>query len=96
MEVVENKLKVGQQFEVVEVLSNWGYIDALNIGGHTLHFKEYADNSGFTLINKFKSRTGKLFKEEYGCSVAFMVGREVKPVGRLTVKEVKENENTIT
>lgn len=87
------KIKIGQQFEVVEVLSNWGYTSRVfNIGGHTLHFKEYADNSGFTLINKFKSRTGKLFKKEYGCSVAFMDGREVKPVGRLTVTKVKNHE----
>ena len=87
---MKNQLKVGQQFEVVEVLMNGGYPPgAFKIGGHTLHFKEHSNNSGFTLINKFKSRTGKLFMEEYGCSVAFMDGREVKPVGRLTVKEVK-------
>jgi len=84
------RLKIGQQFEVVEVLPNVNYPPRVfNIGGHTLHFKEYSDNSGFTLINKFKSRTGKLFKKEYGCSVAFMDGREVKPVGRLTVTKVK-------
>lgn len=86
------KLKIGQQFEVVEVLPNVNYPPLVfNIGGHTLHFKEYADNSGFTLINKFKSRDGKLFKKEYGCSVAFMDGREVKPVGRLTVTKVKKS-----
>ena len=84
------KLKTGQQIEVVEVLTDGGYTSRVfNIGGHTLHFKEHADNSGFTLINKFKSRTGKLFRGKYGCSVAFMKGREVKPVGRLTVTKIK-------
>lgn len=87
---MKNQLKIGQQFEVVEVVSGGGYPPrVLNIGGHTLHFKEYSDNSGFILINKFKSRTGKLFMEKYGCSVAFMDGREVKPVGRLTVTAIK-------
>lgn len=87
------KLKIGQQFEVVEVLTGGGYPSmALNIGGHTLHFKEYADNSGFTLINKFKPTTGALFMEKYGCSVAFMNGIDVKPVGRLTVTKVKNHE----
>lgn len=86
------ELKTGQQFEVVEVLTNWGYPSRVfNIGGHTLHFKEYSDNSGFTLINKFKSRTGKIFKKEYGCSVAFMDGIAVKPVGRLIVTKVKKS-----
>lgn len=34
------KLKIGQQFEVVEVLTNGGYIvDVFKVGGHTLHFK---------------------------------------------------------
>jgi len=84
------KLKVGQQFEVVEVLTDGNYPPGvLNIGGHTLHFKEYSDNSGFTLINKFRPTTGVLFMEKYGCSVAFMKGREVKPVGRLTVTKIK-------
>ena len=84
------ELKIGQQFEIVEVLTSGGYPSMVfNIGGHTLHFKEHADKSGFTLINKFKSRTGQLFMEKYGCSVAFMNGIDVKPVGRLTVKEVK-------
>lgn len=84
------ELKIGQQFKVVEVLTYIGYAsDVFKVGGWTLHFKEYSDNSGFTLLNRFKPRTGKLFMKEYGCSVGFMGGREVKLVGRLTVTKVK-------
>lgn len=86
------KLKVGHQFEVVEVLTDGNYLyEVFNIGGHTLHFKEHSDNSGFTLINKSRRLTGALFMEKYGCSVVFMNGSEVKPVGRLTVTKIKKS-----
>lgn len=83
------KLKIGQQFEVVEVLRNGGYIvDVFKVGGHTLHFKEFEHGSGKTLCNGSYNEKGRI-RIKYGSLCRHMHSYEVKPVGRLTVKEVK-------
>ena len=82
------KLKVGQQFEVVEVLTDGGYFVAFKVCGWTLHFKEYREGCGKTLcIGEHYDRGSISIK--YGCYCRHMYKYEVKPVGRLTVKEVK-------
>ena len=75
------KLKVGQQFEVVEVLTDGGYPSgAFNIGGHTLHFKEYSNGDGQTLCNG---------PYRFIIPFAHMFASELKRVGRLTVTKIK-------
>lgn len=86
MVVVENKLKIGQQFEVVEVLTDGGYrVNPFNIGGHTLAFNGNKD----ILVNGAFSGDRSLYKEKHGCCTLYMHDDEVKPVGRLTVTKVK-------
>ena len=80
------KLKVGQQFEVVEVLTDGMYhVNPFNIGGHTLAFNGNKD----ILVNGASSGDRSLYTEKHGCCTLYMYLGEVKPVGRLTVKEVK-------
>lgn len=81
MVVVENKLKIGQQFEVVEVLTDGGYLYSFKCGGWSVGYRN--DKPMLKVLpNSIDS-----VMEGYHLSMA--VGKEVKPVGRLTVKEVK-------
>ena len=79
---MENKLKVGQTFEVVEVLTDGGYIEAFVKGLQTIKiereyvathpsYREYPDN----VSNSF-------------CSL-YLSDDEIKPIGKLTVTKVK-------
>lgn len=85
------KLKVGQQFEVVEVLTDGGYYGGLfKVGGYTLHFKEYESGAGKTLCNGPYNEMGGL-SIKYGCLCRHMRSEEVRPVGRLTVTKIKQS-----
>ena len=82
-------LKVGQQFEVVDVLTDGSYLgDVFKVGGYTLHFKEYESGAGRTLCNGPYNEIGN-FNTKYGCLCELMRNHEVKPVGRLTVTKIK-------
>lgn len=82
------ELKIGQQFEVVEVLTCGGYTDTFKVCGWTLHFKEYINGGGKTLCNGGHYTMGKM-RIKYGCHCRHMFGYQVKPVGRLTVTKIK-------
>lgn len=82
-------LKVGQQFEVVEVLTDGDYLSGIfKVCGWTLHFKEFREGGGKTLCNGPNYTIGSI-SIKYGCHCRHMYRREVKPVGRLTVTKVK-------
>lgn len=79
---MENKLKVGQTFEVVEVLDGGRYIEAFVNGLQTIkiddnfvtthsHYREYPDN------------VSNSFYHLYLCD------KEIKPIGKLTITKVK-------
>lgn len=82
-------LKIGQQFEVVEVLTDGGYQDGIfKVGGHTLGLPVDGLESFYILINGVDTE----FLEPdptYGGKTGYMYGNEVKPVGRLTVTKLK-------
>lgn len=81
---MNNKLKVGQSFDVVEVLSTQYYIDAFNIGDHTFKYKgEYIC-------------TSNSYREDYvelGILNCFnrlnLRPSSVKPIGKLTITKLK-------
>lgn len=75
----KQKLKIGQQFEVVEVLTDGGYVHAFKVGGCTVA-KIKSDIMYKTLTN---------FDSETHYPLRMRVGEEVKPVGRLTVTKIK-------
>ena len=79
MVVVENKLKLGQQFEVVEVLTSGSYINVFKTGGWTI------GDGGVRLIRCLSNGSNNYIGRGY----TMWSNYEVKPVGRLTVKEVK-------
>lgn len=73
---MENKLKVGQTFEVVEVLRDGGYGKyAFNIGGFTIGNKNILVD-GLNILSNDNS-------------VLFMTKNEIKPIGKLTITKVK-------
>lgn len=79
------ELKVGQQVEVVEVLTDGMYhVNPFKIGGHTICF-----NSTDVLVNGRGSGVRDVFKEKHGCCTLYMTPNGVKPVGRLTVTKIK-------
>lgn len=84
------KLKIGQQFEVVEVLTEGDYLDTgvVKAGGRTIALDQDKERDGHVLANGSRS---SIFSKSrlYGCVTAYMYGEEVKPVGRLTVTKVK-------
>jgi len=82
------KLKVGQQFEVVEVVANDDYIrDEFIIGGFTL--RGIGERFNHTLANgggwKYAFEKADL-NHNHGL---FLNNWEVKPIGRLTITKVK-------
>ena len=76
---MQDKLKVGQQFEVVEVLTDGGYRNAFKVGKWTV-----AEVESDTLLNTLTN-----FDSETSYPLSMKVGKEVKPVGRLTVTKIK-------
>lgn len=83
------ELKIGQQFEVVEVLTDGEYRDGVvKAGGYTIVLDQDKERNGHILSNGTRS---SIFSKSklYGCVTAYMYGEEVKPVGRLTVTKVK-------
>lgn len=79
------ELKVGQQFEVVEVLTDGTYApNPFKIGGHTVCF-----DTKDVLVNGRYSGYKGIFNGRHMCCTLYMLSEEIKPVGRLTVKEVK-------
>lgn len=89
------RLRVGQQFEVVEVLTDGGYpSDVFKVGGYALHFKEFESGGGKTLCNGF-GNTNAIINIKYGCDCVHMFNHEVKPVGRLTVTAIHDCESKI-
>lgn len=79
---MENKLKVGQTFEVVEVLTDGGYSNLYKVGGHSIitHDRQVITNG----INPYAIQ-----RNEYKQHTAYMYESEVKPIGRLIVTKVK-------
>lgn len=73
------KLKVGQQFEVVEVLTDGGYINVFRTGGWTIGKRNIIS------IRCLSNGSNDYMGREY----LLWNHSEAKPVGRLTVKEVK-------
>ena len=73
------ELKVGQQFEVVEVLTDGGYENAFKVGGCTI--SEPKQNGWYDTLTNFDSETNY--------TLNMKVEEEVKPVGRLTVTKIK-------
>lgn len=81
---MENKLKVGQQFEVVEVLTEGMFTDEtlLKIGGWTVGL----DSPGRPVVRCFPNGSNYY---NYPNLLNMFIDIEVKPVGRLTVTKIK-------
>lgn len=75
---MKTNLKVGDTFEVVEVLTDGGYDKAFKIGGHTIGCKSF---TGVDCI-----ANGECFPMLLYMSYRM---KHIKPVGRLVVKKVK-------
>lgn len=75
-------LKIGQQFEVVEVLTEGGYVEAFKVGGWIIAHNTTDEEMLEVLPNKYEPVTCQ-------DTLAMKVGTEVKPVGRLTVTKIK-------
>ena len=80
------ELKVGQQFEVVEVLTDGDYIGLFKVGGYTIHTLTHTDGFGNTLTN------GPIRHIE---PCVPMYARELRRVGRLTVTAIHDCESKI-
>lgn len=77
------ELKIGQQFEVVEVLTEGGYpFWVFKIGGWTVGYCEEFSNTVECVPN------GENVTKSPNLLNMFVI-KEVKPVGRLTVNKVK-------
>lgn len=82
---MKNKLKVGQTFEVVEVLTDGGYSDnVLKIGGFTIDFGYESILANGVNFYRF-SKDGANFNQRW----ASMYKNEIKPIGKLTITKVK-------
>lgn len=77
---MKTNLKVGDTFEVVEVLTNGDYDDLFfKIGGWTIG--NVYENDLYSCLNNGKIR--------HRSSLAMWVDKEIKPVGRLVVTKIK-------
>ncbi|QQT43316.1 Uncharacterised protein [Sphingobacterium multivorum] len=76
---MENKIKVGQTFEVVEVLTDGGYFDSFKIGGFTI-----GETFGFGISCLCNT-------ENFTKTYRYMstIDEEIKPIGKLTITKVK-------
>ena len=80
---MERKLKVGDSFEVVEVLANELYNDI--IGEHCVNLGLIEDESPL-YNNVFVSI--KNYKTSFGY-VTLLLDSEIKPIGKLTITKLK-------
>jgi hypothetical protein len=76
---MKTNLKVGDTFEVVEVLTEGGYDNRFKIGGWTIGIPE--DRIHYCLCNEHKLPSKTI--------LSMWTGKECKPVGRLVVTKVK-------
>lgn len=78
-----NKLKIGQSFEVVEVLKH-GFTDTslFKIGGFTIGISTYDFNCVNCVINgeNYSNNRTLMWMEK---------GEEIKPIGKLTITKLK-------
>lgn len=82
---MENKLTVGQTFEVVEVLTDGTYSDKslTKINGFTIGLKVHKDYGINILLNGTN-------EHQYPDTIYMSyVNKEIKPIGRLIVTKVK-------
>lgn len=81
---MENKLKAGQTFEVVEVLTDGGYSDKslTKIGGFTIGNSTDRNNLFDILPNGDNIH-------KYPEGIFMRIIDELKPIGKLTIKKVK-------
>ena len=79
------KLKVGQQFEVVEVLTDGMFTDEtlLKIGGWTMGYS-------IEFTNIFECIPNGKNIHQFPDLLSMYITKEVKPVGRLTVTKIKK------
>lgn len=81
---MKTKLKVGDSFEVVEVLDHKFIGDVFKTGGHTIEFE-----CGHQLLNG-NERYGILKKKSCFGQCALYLSRACrKPIGKLTITKVK-------
>lgn len=80
---MERKLKVGDSFEVVEVLENELYNEI--IGQHCVNLGLIEDESRL-YNNVFTSKTN--FETSFG-KVTLLIDSELKPIGKLTITKLK-------
>lgn len=75
---MKTNLKVGDTFEVVEVLTDGGYGNVFKVGGHTIGHK---DERGVYCLSNSEDFSIPLYMS--------YILKQIKPVGRLVVKKVK-------
>lgn len=83
---MENKLKVGQTFEVVEVLTDGGFTDKslFKIGGYcTAEINKYLGNDAFDVY------PNGINENNYPYPLMMKRNEEIKPIGKLTITKVK-------
>lgn len=83
------KLKIGQQFEVVEVLTDGGYSFGLFKRGMTIATGSAGSRLLYTLCNGPRFYDKRIMPGEKCHNAPMINHKEVKPVGRLTVTKVK-------
>ena len=81
---METKLKVGDSFEVVEVISSEYENNPFKIGGHTLKMSVI----NHILING-NINYGGYFKEYLGQKTLCLLYKHTKPIGKLTITKIK-------
>lgn len=81
---MKTKLKVGDSFDVVEVLDHKFIGDVFKTGGHTIEFE-----CGHHLLNGIEKY--KLFKRKscFGQHALYLSRTCRKPIGKLTITKVK-------
>ncbi len=75
------KLKVGQSFEVVEVLHNGFTYGVFKTGGHTISFDDFNQ-----LLNGHLDAYSKTYMGQRTLCLGL---NETKPIGKLTITKVK-------
>ena len=76
-------LKVGQSFEVVEVLTEGCYDKTFKVGGFTIAHM-HSKSVYMVLVNG-----NNLDMQKHSPWLAMFVGSEVKPIGKLTITKLK-------
>ncbi|HWL22307.1 MAG TPA: hypothetical protein VNR38_00905 [Ureibacillus sp.] len=78
---MERKLKVGDSFEVVEVLQNSFSSGVFKTGGHTVSFDDYHQ-----LLNGHLDSYSNTYMGQRTLCLGL---NETKPIGKLTITKVK-------